>query len=50
MNCFICNETLTEINASDEHIILNSLGGHLHSKIYCAKSVIVNWEIRRMQH
>lgn len=38
MNCFICNETLTEINASDEHIILNSLGGHLHSKnLLCKK-------------
>ena len=38
MNCLICNETLTEANASDEHIILNSLGGHLHSKdLLCKK-------------
>lgn len=31
-NCFICNQTLTDSNASDEHIILNALGGHIHSK------------------
>lgn len=38
MKCFICNEPLTEQNASDEHIILNSLGGHLHSKnLLCKK-------------
>lgn len=38
MNCFICNKPLTEQNASDEHIILNSLGGHLHSKnLLCKK-------------
>lgn len=38
MKCFICNEPLTENNASDEHIILNSLGGHLHSKeLLCKK-------------
>ena len=37
MNCLICNETLTEANASDEHIILNSLGGHLHSKTLLCK-------------
>ena len=38
MNCFICNEALTETTASDEHIILNSLGGHLHSKeLLCKK-------------
>ena len=37
MNCLICNETLTEANASDEHIILNSLGGHLHSKALLCK-------------
>lgn len=30
--CFICNQILTDSNASDEHIILNALGGHIHSK------------------
>lgn len=37
MNCFICNKTLTDANASDEHIILNSLGGRLHSKVLLCK-------------
>ena len=30
--CYICDEELTDTNNSDEHIILNSIGGHLHSK------------------
>lgn len=29
--CYICNHELTEKNKSDEHIILNAIGGHLHS-------------------
>lgn len=34
--CFICNTPITDANASDEHIILNSLGGRLHSrKLLC---------------
>lgn len=34
--CFICGKPLTKENASDEHIILNALGGHLHSrKLLC---------------
>ena len=34
--CFICGNDLTEENCSDEHILLNSLGGHIHSmKLIC---------------
>lgn len=36
--CYICGSELTEKNQSDEHIILNALGGHLHSySILCKK-------------
>lgn len=35
-SCFVCGKPLTKENASDEHIILNALGGHLHSrKLLC---------------
>jgi len=29
--CYVCDNELTEENKSDEHIILNAIGGHLHS-------------------
>lgn len=29
--CYICGKEITEQNKSDEHIILNAIGGHLHS-------------------
>lgn len=29
--CYICRQEITDQNRSDEHIILNALGGHLHS-------------------
>lgn len=29
--CYICGKEITEENKSDEHIILNAIGGHLHS-------------------
>lgn len=29
--CYVCDNELTEKNKSDEHIILNAIGGHLHS-------------------
>lgn len=29
--CYVCDNKLTEENKSDEHIILNAIGGHLHS-------------------
>ena len=36
--CYICGSELTEENQSDEHIILNAIGGHLHSySILCKK-------------
>lgn len=36
--CYICGDELTDTNNSDEHIILNSIGGHLHSKqLLCKK-------------
>lgn len=36
--CYICGSELTEENQSDEHIILNAIGGHLHSySILCEK-------------
>lgn len=36
--CYICGSELTEKNQSDEHIILNAIGGHLHSySILCKK-------------
>lgn len=36
--CYICGNELTEENQSDEHIILNAIGGHLHSHtILCKK-------------
>lgn len=36
--CYICGSELTEENQSDEHIILNAIGGHLHSHtILCKK-------------
>lgn len=34
--CYICDSVITEENKSDEHIILNAIGGHLHSyKVLC---------------
>lgn len=36
--CFICGNDLTEENCSDEHILLNSLGGHIHSKKLICKN------------
>lgn len=30
-SCYICGKELTDVNKSDEHIILNAIGGHLHS-------------------
>ena len=36
--CYVCGEELTEENKSDEHIILNAIGGHLHSyTLLCKK-------------
>ena len=36
--CYICDEELTDTNNSDEHIILNAIGGHLHSnKLLCKR-------------
>lgn len=35
--CYICDNELTEENQSDEHIILNAIGGHLHSHIVLCK-------------
>ncbi len=29
--CYICGEEITDANKTNEHIILNALGGHLHS-------------------
>ena len=29
--CYICGDEITDKNRTDEHIILNALGGHLHS-------------------
>lgn len=29
--CYLCGKQLTDDNNSDEHIILNAIGGHLHS-------------------
>lgn len=29
--CFICGSEIREANKTDEHIILNAIGGHLHS-------------------
>lgn len=29
--CYICGQEITETNKTDEHIILNAIGGHLHS-------------------
>lgn len=30
--CYLCDEKLTEVNSSQEHILLNSIGGRLKSK------------------
>lgn len=30
-HCYICGKEITEENKTDEHIILNAIGGHLHS-------------------
>ena len=36
--CFVCETNLTEENSSDEHILINALGGHIHSKkLLCKK-------------
>lgn len=35
--CYICENELTAQNKSDEHIILNAIGGHLHSDIIMCK-------------
>ena len=37
-HCYVCDEELTDTNTSDEHIILNAIGGHLHSKTLLCKS------------
>ena len=29
--CYICGKEITKENETDEHIILNAIGGHLHS-------------------
>ena len=29
--CYICDEEITDANSTDEHVILNAIGGHLHS-------------------
>lgn len=29
--CYICGDEITDKNCTDEHVILNALGGHLHS-------------------
>lgn len=29
--CYICGDEITDANRTDEHIILNAIGGHLHS-------------------
>ena len=29
--CYLCGKELTDENKPDEHIILNAIGGHLHS-------------------
>ena len=29
--CYICGDEITDKNCTDEHIILNAIGGHLHS-------------------
>ena len=37
-NCYVCNIELTEENKTEEHILLNSLGGRLKStKLICKK-------------
>lgn len=36
--CFMCGDELTEENSSDEHILLNALGGHIHSKKLICKN------------
>ena len=35
--CFICGILLTDTNSSDEHILLNALGGRLHSRSLLCK-------------
>ncbi len=36
--CYICDHELTDTNKSDEHIILNAIGGHLHSDTLLCKN------------
>ena len=35
--CFVCGSKLDKANSSDEHILLNALGGHLHSPSFLCK-------------
>ena len=35
--CFVCGTELNATNSSDEHILLNALGGHLHSPTLLCK-------------
>ncbi|WP_411835373.1 HNH endonuclease, partial [Paenibacillus barengoltzii] len=32
MNCYVCKIELTKDNETEEHILLNSIGGRLKSK------------------
>jgi hypothetical protein len=32
VNCYVCEKYIVDGNTYDEHIILNALGGRLHSK------------------
>lgn len=34
-NCYLCGQTLTDCNSSEEHIIPNAIGGKLKAKILC---------------
>src|ERR1700728_4612370 len=29
MNCIVCDEAITELNDSDEHVVANAIGGRL---------------------
>ena len=35
--CYICGSEITKENETDEHIILNAIGGHLHSNMVICK-------------
>lgn len=36
--CYICGNEITDANRTDEHVILNSIGGHLHSYTIICKN------------